>query len=126
MRFWEFNVVELIEKKKDIYRTCEALERQIQLATEMINHPVWGDKGEWELYKQILELRYAEFDCYRTMLRNGLQDLPELERAVLEMWLQEKRTDDYILRVTDIANKRELNKIKAISVAKFKKIVMPD
>jgi len=126
MRYWELDICKLIQDEKQINRTLATIQRQIELAERMIEDPLEGRRGEWIAFLKILKLREAEFACYSDMIRNGLQDLPEVERMVLEMWLQDKCDDDYIVEHCCIKNRTELNKIRKIALAKFCKIAMPD
>lgn len=126
MRFWEFDACTLIKQKPQIKATLDTIRRQINLADQMIDHPVWGERGEWKLFKQVLEVREAEFDLYNNMVDVGMRFLPEVERMVLEMWLQEGFEDSYILEHCKIKNLTELKKIKLIAISKFTKAVMPE
>ena len=126
MRYWNLDVCRLIQEYPQILQTLRTIQHQIELADKMIETPIEGRRGEWIAFKKILELREAEFACYVNMVKSGLQDLPEIERDVLIMWLQDGKSDDYIIEHLCIKSRAELKKIRQIALAKFCKIAMPD
>lgn len=127
MRYWTFDVVQLIADYPKNRKTLSAIEVELATTRKFVADPVAGtDKGDWEVLEKILELREAEYEMYCGMVRLGLGDLPEVERLVLEWWLIDRYDDDYIADHAGIANLEELKKIKKIALTKFTNIVMPN
>lgn len=127
MRYWTFDVIQLIADYPKNAKTLNAVRVELDTTRKFIENPVAGtDRGDWELLEKILELREREYEMYYEMVRLGLGDLPEVERLVLEMWLIERRDDDYIVDHVGIENLEELKKIKKIALTKFTNIVMPN
>lgn len=127
MRYWTFDVVQLIADYNKNRKTLSAIKVELETTRKFVADPVAGtDKGDWEVLEKILELREAEYEMYCGMVRLGLDDLPEVERLVLRWWLIDRYDDDYIVDNTGIANLGELNKIKKIALTKFTNLVMPN
>ena len=127
MRYWTFDVIQLIADYQKNAKTLNVVRVELDATRKFIENPVAGtDRGDWELLEKILELREREYEMYYEMVRLGLGDLPEVERLVLEMWLIERRDDDYIVDHVGIENLEELKKIKKIALTKFTNIVMPN
>ena len=127
MRYWTFDVTQLIADYPKNSKTLSAVRVELETTRKFIESPVAGtERGDWEMLEKILELREREYEMYCGMVILGLGDLPEVERLVLEMWLIERRDDDYIVDHVGIKNLEELKKIKKIALTKFANIVMPN
>lgn len=127
MRYWNFDVVQLIADYPKNKKTLATIEVELETTRKFVADPVAGtDRGEWEVLENILSLRESEYILYCGMVRLGLDDLPEIERLVLQWWLIERYDDDYIVEHLGIANNEELKKIKKIAITKFTNIVMPN
>ena len=127
MRYWNFDVIQLIADYPKNKKTLAAIEVELNTTRKFILNPVTGtDKGDWEQLEKILELREAEYEMYCGMVSLGLGDLPEIERLVLQYWLLENYSDDHIVEQLGIANLEELKKIKKIALTRFTNIVMPN
>lgn len=127
MRYWTFDVIQLIADYPKNKKTLAAIEVELATTRKFVEDPVAGtDKGDWEVLAKILELRESEYEMYCGMVQLGLGDLPEVERLVLEWWLIDRYDDDYIVAHAGIANMEELKKIKKIALTKFTNIVMPN
>ena len=127
MRYWTFDVCNLIGDYEKNKRTLTAIEDAMRVAKGYYENPIGStSRGDWEQYIKILELREAEYQMYVDMVRLGLGDLPEVERLVLELWLIRHFSDADIVSQCGIASLEELKKIKRISLTKFTNIVMPN
>lgn len=127
MRYWTFDVVQLIADYPKNKRTLASIEVELNTTRKFMENPVAGtDRGDWEVLEKILALREAEYEMYCGMVRIGLGDLPEVERLVLQWWLIDRYDDDYIIDNAGIKSRDELNKIKKIALTKFTNIVMPN
>ena len=127
MRYWNFDVVQLIADYPKNKRTLASIEVELNTTRKFMENPVAGtDRGDWEALEKILALREAEYEMYCGMVRIGLGDLPEVERLVLQWWLIDRYDDDYIIDNAGIKSRDELNKIKKIALTKFTNIVMPN
>ena len=127
MRYWTFDVCSLIADYEKNKRTLTAIEDAMRVAKGYYETPIGSTtRGDWEQYIKVLELREAEYRMYVDMVTLGLNDLPEVERLVLEFWLIRHFNDVDIVNHCGIANLEELKKIKKISLTKFTNIVMPN
>ena len=127
MRYWNFDVCQLIADYPKNKRTLASIEVELNTTRKFMENPVAGtDRGDWEVLEKILALREAEYEMYCGMVRIGLGDLPEVERLVLQWWLIDRYDDDYIIDNAGIKSRDELNKIKKIALTKFTNIVMPN
>ena len=127
MRYWTFDVCTLIADYEKNKRTLSAIEECMGVAKGYIEHPIGEtERGDWELYCAVLELRQREYQMYVDMVALGLGDLPEVERLVLKWWLIDHHDDENIREHCGIKNLTELNKIKKIALTKFTNIVMPN
>lgn len=126
MKYWDFNVRNLIADFPKNQRTLTAIKQAVTVAKGYLQSPLEETaRGETEAYIDLLELRQAEYEMYVSWVILGLRELPEIERNVLKWWLVDHHSDERILYETGIENERELQKIKNISLAKFHEIVMP-
>lgn len=127
MRYWTFDVLQLIADYKKNKSTLAVIQQELKTTREFVADPVAGtDSGDWRVLEKVLELREQEYMMYVDMVRLGLNDLPEVERLVLIWWLIDRYDDDYIVDSAGIANLEELKKIKKIAITKFTNIVMPN
>lgn len=126
MRYWEFDAARLIADYKKNQKTLASIEEALTVARGFLKDDITDTaRGETEKYIELLELREKEFQMYTDMALLGLNELPEIERNVLNWWLIERNNTATILYKSGIKNEIELEDIKAISLAKFKAIVMP-
>lgn len=126
MRYWEFDAARLIADYKKNQKTLASIEEALTVARGFLKDDITEDaRGETEKYIELLELREKEFQMYTDMVLLGLNELPEIERNVLNWWLIERNNTNTILYKSGIKNEIELEDIKTISLAKFKAIVMP-
>ena len=127
MRYWTFDVCSLIGDYEKNKRTLGAIQDAMRVAKGYYENPIGAtSRGDWEQYIKVLTLRENEYQLYVDMVILGLNDLPEVERLVLELWLIKHFDDVEIIKHCGIANLQELKKIKKISLTKFTNIVMPD
>ena len=127
MKYWSFDVCSLIADYKKNKRTLTAVQEAIHVAEGYFNNPIGAtSRGDWEQYLKVLVLRENEYQMYVDMVTLGLNDLPEVERLVLQWWLIEHLDDNEIIRGCGIKNLEELKKIKKIALTKFTNIVMPN
>lgn len=127
MRYWTFDVCGLIADFEKNKRTLAAIEEAMRVAKGYYKNPIGStSRGDWKQYIDVLELRLNEYRLYVDMVILGLNDLPEVERLVLEFWLIKHFDDVEIIRHCGIANLQELKKIKKIALTKFTNIVMPN
>lgn len=127
MRYWTFDVCQLIADYPKNQRTLASILEAKKVAEGYLENPVGATtRGDWELYLKIIELREAEYQMYTDMVYMGLNDLPEVERLVLKWWLIDRCDDVYIVEHAGIENLQELKKIKKIALTKFTNIVMPN
>lgn len=127
MRYWTFDVCSLIADYKKNQRTLAAIKTELQSCRKMIEHPIGAtSRGDWEQLESVLELRETEYEMYVDMVTLGLNDLPEVERLVLQWWLIDNMSNDYIIEHAGIESLGELKKIKRIALTKFTNITMPN
>lgn len=127
MRYWTFDVCSLIADYDKNQRVLASILEAKRVAEGYIEHPIGAtERGDWEQYVKILELREAEYQLYVDMVIMGLNDLPEVERLVLKWWLIDNYDDEHIRAHCGIKNLKELNKIKKIALTKFANVVMPN
>ena len=127
MRYWTFDVTSLIADYPKNKRTLMAIQEAMQVAKGYYDKPVGStSRGDWKQYMDVLELRLNEYQMYCDMVALGLQDLPEVERLVLQFWLIDRYDDVAIKDHCGIKNLEELKRIKQIALTKFTNIVMPD
>ena len=126
MRYWNFDVVQLIADYEKNRKTLAAIQETRRLADKYVKSPIGATtRGDWEQYIKVLDLRETEYQLYVDMVYMGLNDLPEVERLVIKYWLIDRLDDDEIVRQCGIKNLGELVKIKKIALTKFTNIVMP-
>ena len=127
MRYWNFDVVQLIADYPKNKSTLESIQETKEVALKCLKNPIGQtDRGDWEQYIKILELREAEYQMYVDMVYIGLRDLPEIERLVVKYWLIDQLDDEQIVALCRIDSLSELVKIKKIAITKFVNIVMPN
>ena len=127
MRYWTFDVCNLIADYPKNKRTLNAIQDAMRVAKGYYETPIGTtSRGDWKQYIDILTLRENEYQMYVDMVRLGLGDLPEVERLVLQFWLIDHYDDVEIVSHCGIKNLEELKKIKKIALTKFTNIVMPD
>lgn len=127
MRYWTFDVCNLIADFEKNKRTLGAIQEAMRVAKGYYENPIGTtSRGDWEQYIKVLELRQNEYQMYVDMVVLGLNDLPEVERLVLQWWLIDRYEDDAIREHCGIKNNQELKKIKKIALTKFTNIVMPN
>ena len=127
MRYWNFDVVQLIADYEKNRKTLAAIQETRRLADKYVKSPIGATtRGDWEQYIKVLDLRETEYQLYVDMVYMGLNDLPEVERLVIKYWLIDRLDDDKIVRQCGIKNLGELVKIKKLALTKFTNIVMPN
>ena len=127
MRYWTFDVCNLIADFEKNKRTLGAILEAKRVAQGYYENPIGTtSKGDWEQYLKVLTLRENEYQMYVDMVILGFNDLPEVERLVLQFWLIEHYDDVEIVNHCGIKNLEELKKIKRVAVTKFTNIVMPN
>lgn len=127
MRYWTFDVCGLIGDYEKNKRTLGAIQEALKVARGYRDNPIGAtSRGDWMQYISILELRENEYQMYVDMVILGLNDLPEVERLVLQFWLIKHFDDIDIVNHCGIKNLEELKKIKKIALTKFTNIVMPN
>lgn len=127
MRYWTFDVCNLIADFEKNKRTLGAILEAKRVAQGYYENPIGTtSKGDWEQYLKVLTLRENEYQMYVDMVILGFNDLPEVERLVLQFWLINHYDDVEIVRHCGIKNLEELKKIKKIALTKFTNIVMPN
>ena len=127
MRYWTFDVCNLIADFEKNKRTLGAIQEAMRVAQGYYENPIGTtSKGDWEQYLKVLTLRENEYQMYVDMVILGFNDLPEVERLVLQFWLIEHYDDVEIVNHCGIKNLEELKKIKRVAVTKFTNIVMPN
>lgn len=127
MRYWTFDVCNLIADYPKNKRTLEAIHDAMRVAKGYYEVPIGStSRGDWEQYLNVLTLRENEYQMYVDMVTLGLGDLPEVERLVLQFWLIDHYDDAEIVAHCGIKSLEELKKIKKIALTKFTNIVMPD
>ena len=127
MRYWTFDVCNLIADYEKNRRTLTAIKEAMRVARGYYEHPIGStSRGDWEQYLKVLTLRENEYQMYVDMVTLGLGDLPEVERLVLQFWLINHYDDVDIINHCGIKNLEELKKIKKIALTKFTNIVMPN
>lgn len=127
MRYWTFDVCNLIADFEKNKRTLKAIQDAMRVAKGYYENPIGAtSRGDWKQYIDVLTLRENEYQMYVDMVMLGLGDLPEVERLVLQFWLIDHWDDVEIVSHCGIKNLEELKKIKKIALTKFTNIVMPD
>ena len=127
MRYWTFDVCNLIADYEKNKRTLGAIQEAMRVAKGYYETPIGTtSRGDWEQYIKVLTLRENEYQMYVDMVVLGLNDLPEVERLVLTFWLIHHYDDVEIINHCGIASLEELKKIKKIALTKFTNIVMPN
>lgn len=127
MRYWTFDVCGLIADFEKNKRTLGAIQECIRVARGYYETPIGStSRGDWEQYLKVLELRESEYQMYVDMVVLGFNDLPEVERLVLQFWLIDHFDDVEIISHCGIKNCEELKRIKKIALTKFTNIVMPN
>lgn len=127
MRYWNFDVVQLISDYEKNRKTLQSIQETRKLGEKYRKNPIGATtRGDWDQYLEVLELREAEFQLYVDMVLTGLGDLPEVERLVLKYWLIDKVDDTVIVDLCGIKNLTELTKIKKMALVEFTNIVMPN
>lgn len=126
MKYWDFNVVNLISDFEKNTRTLAGITEGLDYTRKLLKTDL-NEKtdGEVEAYIKMLEMREAEYRWYTDLVILGLRELPEIERNVLRWWLIEHMRDDEIMYRAGIKNGIELAKIKNISLTEFHNVVMP-
>ena len=127
MRYWTFDVCQLIaDYHKNQKKLASILEAK-EVAEGYVEHPIGAtSRGDWEMYLAILKLRENEYQMYVDMVILGLNDLPEAERQTLKWWLIDNYDDKTIIASLDLKNTTELNKLKQTALTRFTNIVMPN
>lgn len=127
MRYWNFDVVQLIADYEKNRKTLAAIQETRRLADKYVKSPIGATtRGDWEQYIKVLDLRETEYQLYVDMVYMGLNDLPEVERLVIKYWLIDRFDDTEIVRRCGIDSLAELKKIKKIALTRFTNIVMPN
>lgn len=127
MKYWNFDVCQLIADYERNKKTLAAIQDAVEVAERYLDDPVGATtRGDWQQYLKILYLRRSEYDMYVNMVYRGFSDLPEVERRVLEWWLVGDYPDETIIANLGIENLTELKKIKKIALTRFTNIVMPN
>ena len=127
MRYWTFDVCNLIADFEKNKRTRGAILEAKRVAQGYYENPIGTtSRGDWEQYLKVLTLRENEYQMYVDMVILGFNDLPEVERLVLQFWLIDHYDDVEIVNHCGIKNLEELKKIKRVAVTKFTNIVMPN
>ena len=127
MKYWNFDVCQLIADYERNKKTLAAIQDAVEVAERYLDDPAGATtRGDWQQYLKILYLRRSEYDMYVNMVYRGFSDLPEVERKTLEWWLVGDYPDDVIISNLGIANLTELKKIKKIALTRFTNIVMPN
>ena len=126
MKYWDFNVTNLIADFNKNQRTLAGIVEGLEYTRRLLQDPLTNKtEGEVKAYIRMLEMREAEYRWYTDMVILGLNDLPEIERNVLKWWLIDHWSPQQIMDATGIASDSELVRIKNISLTKFHDIVMP-
>ena len=127
MKYWTFDVCNLIADFEKNKRTLGAIQEAMRVAKGYYETPIGTtSRGDWEQYIKVLVLRENEYQMYVDMVILGFNDLPEVERLVLQFWLIDHYDDIEIINHCGIKNLEELKKIKKVALTKFTNIVMPN
>ena len=127
MRYWKFDVIQLIADYEKNKKTLAAILEARKVAEGYLENPIGAtSRGDWEQYLKILTLREDEYQMYVDMVVVGLNDLPEVERQLLKWWLIDGYGDDVLMDGLDIKNNKELNKLKKMALTRFSNLVMPN
>ena len=127
MKYWTFDVCNLIADFEKNKRTLGAIQEAMRVARGYYENPIGStSRGDWEQYLKVLELRENEYQMYVDMVVLGFNDLPEVERLVLQFWLIDHYDDVEIVNHCGIKNLEERKKIKRVALTKFTNIVMPN
>lgn len=127
MKYWTFDVCNLIADFEKNKRTLGAIREAMRVAKGYYETPIGTtSRGDWEQYIKVLTLRENEYQMYVDMVVLGFNDLPEVERLVLQFWLIDHYDDIEIINHCGIKNLEELKKIKKVALTKFTNIVMPN
>ena len=98
MRYWNFDVVQLIADYERNRKTLASILEAKRVAQGYYENPVGAtSRGDWEQYLKIIELRENEYQLYVDMVIMGMNDLPEIERQVLKWWLMDNYEDSIIM-----------------------------
>ena len=109
MRYWTFDVCNLIADFEKNKRTLGAILEAKRVAKGYYENPIGStSRGDWEQYLKVLELRENEYQMYVDMVILGFNDLPEVERMVLEFWLINHYDDVEIINHCGIKSLEEL------------------
>ena len=126
MKYWDFNVTNLIADFNKNQRTLAGITEGLEYTRRLLKDPLTEKtEGEVQGYIRMLEMREAEYRWYTDMVILGLNELPEIERNVLKWWLLDHWKDEDIMEACGIRTGEELHRIKNISLTKFHDVVMP-
>ena len=126
MKYWDFNVTNLIADFNKNQRTLAGITEGLEYTRRLLKDPLTEKtEGEVQGYIRMLEMREAEYRWYTDMVILGLNELPEIERNVLKWWLLDHWKDEDIMDACGIRTGEELRRIKNISLTKFHDVVMP-
>ena len=126
MKYWDFNVSNLIADFNKNQRTLAGIVEGLEYTRRLLQDPLTEKtEGEVKAYIRMLEMREAEYRWYTDMVILGLNELPEIERNVLKWWLIDHWDDRRIMSNVGIKTQEELRRIKNISLTKFHDVVMP-
>lgn len=123
MKYWKFDVCELIRDYPRNKKTLGLIRKELELCEAMIVSPEMANEREsWIRYAEILRLREIEYDTYVDIVREGLGDLPEVSRNVLTMKLIDEIEDDAIIEHCAIKDSKEYKKIFKIALTQFSRL----
>ena len=126
MKYWDFNVTNLIADFPKNQRTLAGIIEGLDYTRRLLQDPLTEKtEGDVKAYIRMLELREAEYRWYTDMVILGMNELPEIERNVLKWWLIDRRGDAEIMELCGIETGEELLRIKNISLTKFHDCVLP-
>jgi len=126
MKYWSFNVANLIADFKRNQRTLAGVLEGLEYTRRLLDDPLTDKtEGDVKAYIRMLEMREAEYRWYTDMVILGLNELPEVERNILKWWLIDHWRDEEIMETCGILTSEELRRIKNISLAKFHDIILP-
>ena len=126
MKYWSFNVANLIADFKRNQRTLAGVLEGLEYTRRLLDDPLTDKtEGDVKAYIRMLEMRESEYRWYTDMVILGLNELPEVERNILKWWLIDNWRDEEIMETCGILTSEELRRIKNISLAKFHDIILP-
>lgn len=126
MKYWDFNIRNLIADFQKNQRTLAGILEGLDYTRRLLQDPLTDKtEGDVKAYIRMLELREAEYRWYTDMVILGLNQLPEIERNVLKWWLIDHWKNDDIKMQCGIETDNDLRRIKNIALTKFHDIVMP-